>query len=206
MNTTSSSSLLLAFCFSTTAVFAQTAPAPTASTTPTSSTSSTDSGKKTRALSPKASSALSAGFTYQPPKPVDPKDEEEEGDLRETDRPRNEIIRLPKYMVEGERPPVFAERNLYSTKNLQQLALQRYLGRGINKYQLGRTGKDTAMQMYWDDERLKNITEVNNQISLYRLGGDEARAQETKEESNSLILRTNDARTDEMSKLSGQRY
>jgi hypothetical protein len=60
--------------------------------------------------------------------------------------------------------------------------------------------------MYWDDERLKNITEVNNQISLYRLGGDEARAQETKEESNSLILRTNDARTDEMSKLSGQRY
>ncbi|MGC4075088.1 MAG: hypothetical protein QM760_21820 [Nibricoccus sp.] len=199
MTKTSHCSLFLASCVLTSAVFAQTpAPAP-------SEPAPSETKKKSRMLSPEASSALLAGYSYQPPKPVEPVDDEI--DQRDVDKPRNEIIRLPKYMVEAERPPVFADRNLYTTQNFSKLLIQRYLGKGgLNKYQLGKEGQIYAAQMYWDDERLKNMVEGNNQVSLYRASGDEEKAAKAERENKSMMLRTNDAQSAELSKNAGQRY
>jgi hypothetical protein len=204
MATITSRSLLLVLCASALALTAQEA-APSAAT-PAESTQAQK--KRNRAISGETSSLLSAGYKYSPPKPVEPAiDEDELVDQRDLDKPRNEIIRLPKYMVEGVRPPVFAEKNLYTKQDFSTLVIQRYLGKnGLNKYQLGKTGEAYAMQMYWDDERLKNMVEGDKQVSLYRVGGDEAKAAKVEEENRSMFLRTNDAQSAEMSKAAGQRY
>jgi hypothetical protein len=197
--------LFLILCASALSVVAQeAAPAPA-----TSSVESASSEKKrNRAISGETSSALSAGFSYQPPKPVEKTaDEDDLIDQRDLDKPRNEIIRLPKYMVEGERPPVFAEKNLYTKENFSTLVMQRYLGKeGLNKHQLGKAGEIYAAQMYWDDERLKNMVEGDKHVSLYRAAGDDEKAAKVEKENRSMFLRTNDANSADMSKAAGQRY
>jgi hypothetical protein len=134
-------------------------------------------------------------------------DEDELIDRRDVDKPRNEIIRLPKYMVEGVRPPVFSERNLYTTKDFSKVMVNRYLGKNaLNNYQLGKTGEVYAAQMYWDDERLKNMVEGDRQISLYRAAGDDGKAAKVEQENKSMFLRTNDAQSAELTKQAGGRY
>jgi hypothetical protein len=158
-------------------------------------------------VSRETSAAVLAGYRYQPPKPVEPKNEDDV-DLRDVDKPRNEIIRLPRYVVEATRPAVFKERNLYTPEMLKKIAAQRYLGmgQGLNSFQLGRSGENVAQQMYWDDERLKNMTEGERHVSLYRIGGDEARASKAEEQNRSTYIRVDNAGTKEISQATGQRY
>ena len=208
MATITPRSLFLILCASALSGFAQN-PAPAPSTPSTTETGTpAPERKRNRAISGETSSLLSAGYKYNPPKPVEPAlDEDELIDKRDLDKPRNEIIRLPKYMVEGVRPPVFSEQNLYTKKDFSALLTQRYIGnKGLNKYQLGTTGQAYAAQMYWDDERLKNMVEGERQVSLYRIGGNEEKAAKVEEQNRSMFLRTNDAQTAEMSKAMGQRY
>lgn len=49
-------------------------------------------------------------------------------DLRELDKPRNTIIRLPNYVVQEEKPSAFKERNLLTPKGRLALAYKRYPG------------------------------------------------------------------------------
>lgn len=49
-------------------------------------------------------------------------------DLREIDKPRNTIIRLPNYVVQEEKPSAFKERNLLTPKGKLALAYKRYPG------------------------------------------------------------------------------
>lgn len=199
MTTTSPGSLFLVLCVSASAVFAQTA-------TPATPASQSETTKKESELSREATAAVLAGYSYNPPKPAPVEDDDT--DLRDVDKPRNEIIRLPKYTVEAVRPPVFKERNLYTKDALAKLAAQRYLGagQGLNRFQIGTSGQNIAMQMYWDDERLRNMVEAQRQVSLYRAGGDEARAEKAAAEDRSTFLRVDDAQTKEISRSTGQRY
>ena len=43
-------------------------------------------------------------------------------DLRDIDKPRNGIIRLPNYTVQEKKPPVFRERDIYTREGLADLA------------------------------------------------------------------------------------
>jgi hypothetical protein len=172
---------------------------------PSASPTNPGTGKRERPLSRAASDALSAGYKYSPPPPA-PAEPGPEVDLREVDRPRNEIIRLPKHVVEGQRPPVFSERSLYSARALRQLAVGRYLPGTLNAYQIGKTGQVYATQMYLDDERLRNMDTVNEHIYLYRTAGEDARADAAQKDYYSTFLRRNDAGANELSKWSGQRY
>src|SRR5947209_2491406 len=81
--------------------------------------------KKPRVASGELSSVLSAGIKYQPPKPKE--EEKEPVDLREIDKPRNGIVRLPNYIVEGQKPAVFSNRNIYTARGLADYARNRYL-------------------------------------------------------------------------------
>lgn len=148
--------------------------------------------KKERTISKDLSHALSAGIKYNPPPP--PKPAEEDVDLRDIDKPRNGIIRLPKYVVEGQRPPVFNNRNLYSKEMLRRLAYQKYISsfsrNVLNRYHIfGQGDVDYAMMQYEADERKRNMDEMADKVSMYRVSGDNAEAEKLKDDSQRTFMR-----------------
>jgi hypothetical protein len=197
MNRTSLRIALLVLTTLPMAMPAQTA-APADKATPTAAEFTTDQSalqpKKERAISKSLSSALSAGIKYEPPPP--PKPAAEEVDLREIDKPRNDIIRLPKYVVEAQRPPIFNDRNLYSKEMLRRLAYQRYASsfssNFLNKYRLPIIGgglESYVMMMYEADERKANMAEMDDKVSMYRVSGDDASADALKDDSQRTFMR-----------------
>lgn len=131
--------------------------------------------QRARAISSEVASALAAGMPkYEPPKPAEPKVEAEEIDLRETDQPRNRIIRLPDYVVQEKKPPVFRERDLHTRKGLVDLAKQRYFSeaaQGLNRFRIPLFGQGIdayALQMQADAERLQNITDLKETADTIR--------------------------------------
>jgi|UniRef100_UPI004048EAF9 hypothetical protein len=123
---------------------------------------------KHRSFSTGVAAALAASMPkYDPPKPAEKKPEEEDVDLRDVDKPRNQIIRLPEYVVQEKKPPVFRERDIYTTKGLAELAKRRYLSQSVqalNRYTIplfGMSAEAYAMMLYAEDERLENISELN---------------------------------------------
>jgi hypothetical protein len=150
-----------------------------------------------RGISRASAAALSAGITYAPPppKPV----EDENVDLRDIDKPKNEIVRLPTYHVTARKPPVFTDRSLYTRDNLEKLAISRYLGKFdtnfLNRWMLPWLSNEArAMQMYHDEERLQNMETTAHQVSLYRLSGDETKAAATQKDYYDTAARRTDYR------------
>lgn len=126
--------------------------------------------KRTRAISPELAAQLAASVPkYQPPPPKPPpKPEEEQVDMREIDKPKNTIIRLPKYVVQEPKSPVFSERAISTQKGLAAIAMRRYISeadRALNRYTLplfGISAEARALAMYAEDERLQNMTDLND--------------------------------------------
>ena len=164
------------------------------------------------------SSALSAALTaelpkYQPPPKLKPKtlkpvqaDEEDPG-LEEADadgsselaadQPKNKIIRLPKYVVEGDRPPVFRESDIYTKKGLAMLAMDRYLSsfdrNVLNRFTIpffGISAADRATQMYYEDQRLKDMADVKTQAANAAAAGESAESKYLLKESNRTFIRS----------------
>jgi len=126
--------------------------------------------KRTRAISPEVAAALAAaGPKYEPPAPKPPpKPESELVDLREIDKPKNEILRLPEFVVRERKPPVFRERDIYTDKGITDIAMRRYISdadRALNRFTLplfGTSKEARARAMYAEDERLKNMTDIRD--------------------------------------------
>lgn len=161
---------------------------PAAATTPsTSTTSATEtpaaiaapkpepapappSPQRERTVSNSLASELAASMPkYNPPPKPAPDDEEV--DLREVDKPRNRIIRLPKYVVTSQKPPVFTNRELYTSRGLTDLARRRYLTstyRLLNTFYIplfSQSGDSYAMARYDEDERLQNMSDLKDTAS-----------------------------------------
>lgn len=124
--------------------------------------------RNTRAVSPGVAAALAAGMPkYNPPKPVEKDENGDPVDLREVDKPRNQIVRLPDYVVQEKKPPVFREIDIYTQKGLGELAKMRYLsetGQALNRYTIplfGMSAESYALMRYAEDERLRNVSELN---------------------------------------------
>lgn len=124
--------------------------------------------KRTRPISSEVAAALAAAspkYTPPPPKP-EPKPEEEKVDLRDVDKPKNGIVRLPKYIVQEPKPPVFTERAINTRKGLTDIAVRRYISdadRAMNRWTLplfGTSAEQRALAMYAEDERLKNMADL----------------------------------------------
>ncbi len=165
----------------------------------------TRSGRRTRQMSPELSAALAAGVKYEAPAPQrapepDEDLDSEDTDLREIDRPRNTIIRLPKYVVEGERPAVFTERELNTGRGLADLAVKRYLSgvhTRLNRFTLpsilgGISNEALAMEMYREEERLQNIRAFDERVYLYRQAGDEEAADALQDDAQRTFMRKSD--------------
>jgi len=114
-----------------------------------------------------------------------------------TDRPKNKIIRLPKYVIIGERPPVFRERDVYTKQGLAAVAMKRYLSgldRGLlNRFTLpliGTSSAARAMQIYEEDVRLQNISDFQSAANDAERAGDKAEADYIRKETNETYLRS----------------
>jgi len=189
---------------------AQPAPAPENSpvknpTTPAEATP--PPAPRRRAISPEAAAALAAAAPKYapPPKPVEIKPVEELPDLRETDKPKNTIIRLPKFIVREPRPPVFTERDLSTNpKGLAQIAMRRYFteaDRAMNRFMLPlfatsryvglNSNESRALDLYYEDERLKNMADMSDLSNMVQKS-DASSGLYLKREVDKTFLRTSD--------------
>lgn len=155
--------------------------------------------RRTRAISGDVAAALAAAmpkYTPPPPKPP-PKPEAEQVDLREIDKPRNTIVRLPKYIVQEKKPPVFSERAIHTEKGLTEIAMRRYISdfdRALNRWTLpfiGISKEARALAMYAEDERLRNMSDLKDAAT--NAGKSDAAAGEyIRKESQKTFLRSSD--------------
>lgn len=93
-------------------------------------------------------------------------------DLRDLDKPKNHIIRLPRYVVHAPPPPVLSERAVHTRKGLADIAMRRYMtetDRALNAFTLplfGTSMESRALSMYAEDERLKNMAELKSDAAM----------------------------------------
>ena len=100
---------------------------------------------------------------------------------------KNKIIRLPRVVVEGERPPIFREQDIYTPEALRDIAVKRYFAgfsRALNRFKipiLGGAAEEYALARWWGDERLRLVKELEDQIELDDATGNAERAEELRE-------------------------
>ena len=131
-------------------------------------------------LSTQITQAVASTFTYQSPAE---REAEQTADADAyIDKPKNDIIRLPRMVVEGKRPPVFLEQEIYTTKALTEIALKRYLsdfGRALNSFRIPLIGGAVdayAMGLWAQDERKRQMREFMEGIRFDMLMGETERA------------------------------
>jgi hypothetical protein len=170
------------------------APGPTSATPPPPPTTY----KRERAISSEVAASLAAAMPkYNPPKPPPPKPVELPPDLRETDKPKNGIVRLPNYVVRESKSPVFRERDINTQQGLANIAKQRYLtetDRALSPFTIplfGTSPEQRAMAMYAEDERLKNIGELNDAAGMVS-ARDKAQGAYIKRDIQASTMRTDD--------------
>jgi hypothetical protein len=151
-----------------------------------------DSDGETRTVSSKVAAALSMGMPkFSPPTPTPTPAAAEPEDLRDIDKPRNEIHRLPKYVVREARPPIFRERDLFTMDGMLDLTMKRHSGLIIgNILGLNSNPKpgSPAYQMMVDDERKENMDDLNDTAHAISQG-DSAGASYILQQSQSTYMR-----------------
>jgi len=125
-----------------------------------------------------------------PPKAIEPKPEDESADLRETDKPKNKIIRLQKFIVKEPKPPVFRDRDLESKSGLTDRGLKNNPGLGIGNF--GGLNRPTALLMYEEQERLRNMAELNKDAKDAKNSGNSTASDYILRENNRANYRPSD--------------
>ncbi len=152
-----------------------------------------DHGDTRRIKSDELAGALASAMPkYDPPKPAKP-----EADQQDADKPKNGIIRLPKYIVRDAKPPVFTEKDLLTEKGQEDLAMKRYiidtgsmpwLAAGVSKLLF----QANADQQYADAERASDMSSLRNAASAAAAGGDRAESDFIRKASNDTFMRRSD--------------
>jgi hypothetical protein len=141
-----------------------------------------------RSVSPAVAEALSLGMPkYNPPTPT-PVATDLPQDLREFDKPKNEIKRLPSYVVHDSRPPVFRDRDLYTKDGLVSLSYKIHPGLQIGN--LAGLNDATAYETFLEDERLSNMADLKDTARAIAAGGDNAEGEYILQETQDTFMRT----------------
>ncbi|MDP3166647.1 MAG: hypothetical protein Q8N06_14505 [Hydrogenophaga sp.] len=183
------------------ALFAQAAPpapsSPVLAPQPTSADTPPPAPKRNRAISGDVANMLAQTmpkFTPPPPAPTaaelaqkkaaeEAAAEAAAADLRDNDKPKNSIVRLPNYVVQEKRPPIFTEREIHTKKGLRDVAMRRYISdadRALNRFTLplfggggwspgsgaGSAAEQRALAMYAEDERLRNMADLADNANM----------------------------------------
>jgi hypothetical protein len=130
-----------------------------------------DSSKRAGSKPLTASPDIAAALADMAPKYAPPKYKKAaEVDLRTTDKPRNQIprlpvTRLPTYIVREHRYPELTERDVYTEKALLEIAEKRYLSefdyKGLNKFELfgGPWSKEGRAMYFYERDEMKELTD-----------------------------------------------
>lgn len=154
-----------------------------------------------RAISSEAASALSAAmpkYSEVTPRPTQKRlEEEEKVDMRDIDKPRNQIIRLNRVLVLEKKPAILTERAVTTDKGLEDIAVRRYISemdRVLNRFNIpfvGASMQQRAMVMYEEDERLKNMSDLKaNAVDAAK--SDPAAGQYILRQTNQTYMRNGD--------------
>ena len=103
----------------------------------------------------------------------------ESADLRETDKPRNEIVRLPKYLVIDKKPPVFREQDIYTREAFARRLAKRYYSEGYLAFDrlfhlipfsslLMDSAGGYAMAKFREEERLRLMREFADYANMMK--------------------------------------
>ena len=108
------------------------------------------------------------------PKPAAPA-----ADLRETDKPRNQIPRLPlevmsRYVVREARLPVFRTRDLYTKAGLIDLALKEHPGLHFGNF--FNLNAPYALETIREEQELEAKNELSDLAFAMSIGGDTEQA------------------------------
>ncbi len=148
-------------------------------------TAQEDTSNRTRAISDNLAAALADTMPkYNPPTPEEKQKKKEDEEFFA--KPKNGIVRLPTIIVEGERPPVFTERQVNTDKGLQELAVKRYFGgtaQALNSKHIpliGKSNEAIAMEMWQEDERLRHIADFGERADMLSTLGEEEESEETR--------------------------
>ncbi len=145
---------------------------------------------RSNALSENLAAALTESLPkFNPPPALDATDENGDDELfADLPKPKNGIVRLPRVVVEGERPPVFSEKEIHTAKGLAELAVKRYFttqtGLALNRFTLplfGMGKEAYALLLYEQDERLRLLREYGEEADLLDAAGDDERAAELRD-------------------------
>ncbi|MDP3070079.1 MAG: hypothetical protein Q8N18_07300 [Opitutaceae bacterium] len=155
--------------------------------------------RRTRVISPEVAAALAqAAPTFAPPPPKpEPKPEEELPDARDIDKPKNSIVRLPKYLVLEKKPAILSERAVHTQKGLADIAMKRYItetDQVLNRFRipfLTMTNEARALAMYAEDERLQNMASLN-EAAAAAAKSDSAQGTYILKEAQQTFLRSSD--------------
>jgi hypothetical protein len=155
--------------------------------------------RRSRVVSPEVAAALAAAspkYSPPPPKP-EPKPEAELPDMREIDKPRNQIIRLSPVIVREPKPAIFTERSIHTEKGLTDIAMRRYISdvdRALNRFTIplfGTSKEARALAMYAEDERLRNMSELEATATAVS-AADAAGGTYIRRESEKTFMRSSD--------------
>lgn len=103
------------------------------------------------------------------------------------EKPRNTIIRLPRYIVEGDRPPVLKSRDLLTPPAKVALGFKRYPGLHIGSLPfLSNAG--WAREMIEEDLALERKREMSDLVSLLPTGP--AQDKQVKEAVQQMVSQT----------------
>lgn len=136
-------------------------------------------------------------FAPPAPKPEEPEKTDSAESQFEREKPQNGIVRLPKMVVREPRPVIFTERAIYTKKGLAELAFKRYISeadRALNRYTIpffGTSAEARALQMYAEDERLRNMSDLSDAARFVSLTDTDAGVY-LKRAAAQTYMRTND--------------
>lgn len=150
--------------------------------------------KRDRPISDNLAASLAASMPKYNPPPK-PKPEDEDVDLREVDKPKNSIIRLPKYTVREQKPPVFRERDIYSSQSQTDLALRRYAGLQFGPF--SNLNRPVGLAMYQEQQRLNDMAELKDTARTVGTG-DKAEGAYIKRLSDETFMRSGSSDLDSM--------
>jgi hypothetical protein len=123
---------------------------------------------RARAISPAIAAQLAAAvpkFEPPPPTPVATPLLDAAVDLRETDRPRNTIVRLPSYLVREEKPVILSDREIRTPRARLQLALKKHPGLRLGSFWIFRND-GIALAMLAEEERLEQKQQFEELVQL----------------------------------------
>jgi hypothetical protein len=104
-----------------------------------------------------------------------------EASAAEAEAPKNGIVRLSPTIVSGNRIFAPKEYQIYTKQGLRELAYRRYItsevDRALNRFTIplfGISAYERAMQMYREDERLRNMADTADMARFVSLTDPEA--------------------------------